>query len=345
VVAALTRALQDNLSNTRATARVAFCAFREGAPAAATALMRRLDMPMQAKLVASMNEYEPGALAAAQGGGGGGEAGASSRPPSNGGSGGGAAAGRPAAAGRAAAAAPPQQREYAREGEAEVLQVHAPPARSALAGGAQRRAVSPPPARGAAARQQQQHAPPPPRHQGPAHHHAPPPERQPQHNLTRESSMASDDLKLDQLTLNADAPGYSAHHAPAAAAAAPRTPRAAHHAHPAAAPAHHHHVAAAAAPPAPVRVSLPRAVAAVAAPSSDWRERVARLDALSDALLATAEAGGFGAAEMAEVEKVLPRLMTTLDDGHFKVGVWGARWCLSFGFKWLGRLAGALLRW
>ncbi|KIY94798.1 hypothetical protein MNEG_13164, partial [Monoraphidium neglectum] len=63
--------------------------------------------------------------------------------------------------------------------------------------------------------------------------------------------------------------------------------------------------------------------------------RVARLEALSEALLAQAEGGGLGTADQTEVERVLPKLMAALDDGHFKVcavaaaAAWAARVAIS----------------
>lgn len=137
-------------------------------------------------------------------------------------------------------------------------------------------------------------------------------------SLSRQSSAsASDDLRLDQLPHGFPMPSLA--HAPAHSHAMPppapqAPPPLGSHASAA--------LAAAALPPAPAatgRAAVARAVAGVMSAAKDWRERVARLEGLSEALLAQGEAG-LGAAETAEVERVLPKLMVALDDGHFKVG-------------------------
>jgi hypothetical protein len=102
--------------------------------------------------------------------------------------------------------------------------------------------------------------------------------------------------------------------AAAALATAAPTPAAAPAPAPAAAPAP-------AQPAAGGRPGLARAAAAVMAHAlaSDWQGRIARLGALSEAMSEQCEAG-FGPADVAEVERVLPKLMAASDDGHFKVG-------------------------
>ncbi|KAI8476813.1 MAG: clasp N terminal-domain-containing protein [Monoraphidium minutum] len=130
-------------------------------------------------------------------------------------------------------------------------------------------------------------------------------------SLSRASSTsASDDLRLDQLNLGLAGHAHAHPHVLGAGAA--------HHAHDGRASA------GGAAPGgsslAPARATLARAAAAVLSASKDWRERVERLDGLSEALLAQAEVG-FGPAEAAEVEKALPKLMAAMDDGHFKISL------------------------
>ncbi|GBF91808.1 hypothetical protein Rsub_04913 [Raphidocelis subcapitata] len=82
--------------------------------------------------------------------------------------------------------------------------------------------------------------------------------------------------------------------------------------------------AAAAGAPAAARPAVARAAAAVmaATAASDWKERIARLDALSEALMEQSEApGGLSPADLSEVERALPRLMAAADDGHFKISL------------------------
>lgn len=137
-------------------------------------------------------------------------------------------------------------------------------------------------------------------------------------SLSRQSSTsASDDLRLDQLHIGA-APS-----APAHPLVAPLPLQRQHaHAAPAGTTPARAAAVAAAAPGVPGRAGLPRAGAAMMALAKDWKERVGRLEAFADSMLVQAEAG-YGAGELAEVEKVLPKLMAACEDGHFKVGVWG----------------------
>ncbi|GBF89721.1 hypothetical protein Rsub_02891 [Raphidocelis subcapitata] len=310
VEAALTRALGDNLTSTRATARAAFCAYHANAPDRAAALLRRLDGQTQSKLIAAAAEYSRGAATPrADGGSGGGGSGAGSRPASAGGRAGAGARGREAAGAAngddTAALMPPPRAPAGEPSSRKPAAPSGPPLR--VAGG------------GAPAEHPPQREAPAPAAAGAPHRSAlgAPVARQHAANggggggaaaISRASSVASDDLRLDQLNhIGAGLPGHAAPYAPPGATAA----------QPAAAGGH---LTPRGAASSAGRAALARAVGAAIGPAKDWQDRVARLDALGDALIAQAEAG-YGAAEVSEVERALPKLMDALDDGHFKISL------------------------